>query len=225
MSEQLDLSATFYGKCAGLYDLVATAPGIRSWRARAVETLALEPGDTVVEMGCGTGANFPYLREQVGSEGAVVGVDLVPAMLRQARTRIDREGWENVHVVQGDATQPPVSDVDALISTFVVGMLDDPAEAVREWVRCVSPGGRVTLLNAERSPHLLALPLNLLLRLFVRLTAPGHRFRLSSPTRALEHRWEEACDGLFEGTDDHREERLGLGLVPLAGGRVPVIEG
>ncbi len=221
MTEKLDLNATFYGKCAGLYDLVATAPGVRSWRAEAVDTLSLSPGDTVVEMGCGTGANLPYLREQVGSDGCVVGVDIVPAMLRQARMHIDRAGWENVHVVRGDATQPPISDADALISTFVVGMLENPGGAVREWMRCVAPGGRVTLLNAERSPRLSALPLNLLLRLFIRLTAPGHRFRFRSPTRTLEQRWDAARDSLFEGTVDHHKDRLGLGLVPLASGRVP----
>jgi phosphatidylethanolamine/phosphatidyl-N-methylethanolamine N-methyltransferase len=221
MSDQPDLSATFYGTAAGLYDLVATAPGVRSGRRHTVETLDLSPGDTVVEMGCGTGANFPYLREQVGSDGTVVGVDLVPAMLRQARERVDRAGWENVHVVQGDATRPPVAEADALVSTFVVGMLADPAGAVREWLRCVAPGGRVTLLNAGRSPRPVALPLNLALRLFVRLSAPGRRLQFRSPTRDLEGRWSEARDALFEGTVDHREERLGAGLIPLVSGRVP----
>ena len=216
-----DLDDTFYGTAAGLYDLVATAPGVRSWRSRTVETLSLSPGDTVVEMGCGTGANFPYLREQVGSEGQVLGVDLVPAMLRQAENRIERAGWENVHVVQGDATRPPVAEVDAVVSTFVVGMLDDPGAAVRTWIRCTRPGGRVTLLNAARSPRLLALPLNLGLRLFVRFTAPGHQFSLSAPVRVLEQRWDEACDAVYEGTVDHHAERLGLGLVPLVSGRVP----
>jgi len=215
------LDDTFYGRCAGLYDRVATAPGVRSWRARTAETLALSPGDTVVEMGCGTGANFPYLREAVGPDGRVVGVDLVDAMLRRADARVDRAGWENVHVVRGDATRPPVESVDALVSTFVVGMLEAPDDAVREWVRSVRPGGRLTLLNAARSPRPVALPLNALLRLFVRATAPGHRLRRGSPTRALERRWAAACDALFEGTVDHHEARLGLGLVPLASGRVP----
>ena len=221
MSDRLNsaLEESFYGNCAGLYDLVATAPGVRSWRSHTAASLSR--GDTVVEMGCGTGANFPYLRERVGSEGCVVGVDLVSAMLGQAKRRIERAGWENVHVVQGDATRPPVENADAVVSTFVVGMLEDPGEAVRTWIRCVEPGGRVTLLNAARSPHLLAFPLNLALRLFVRSTAPGHQFRLSSPVRVLEQRWDKACDALFEGTVDHHTERLGFGLVPLASGRVP----
>ncbi|MFC7072697.1 class I SAM-dependent methyltransferase [Halovenus rubra] len=216
-----ELSASFYGTAAGLYDLVATAPGVMSWRRRTVETLGVSAGDTVVEMGCGTGANMPFLREQVGSDGRVVGVDLVPAMLQEAQNRIERAGWKNVHVVEGDATQPPVDTADALVSTFVVGMLDDPAGATREWLDCVSPGGRVTLLNAGRSPRAVTAPLNLGLRLFVRVAAPGRRLSLTSPTRELERRWAEARDALFEAGIDQHEERLGLGLVPLMSVRVP----
>ena len=221
MSGHGDLTDTFYGKCAGLYDTVATAPVVRPWRDRCVSTLELSPGDTVVDMGCGTGANFPVLRERVGPGGTVVGVDLVGPMLEQARRRITRNGWENVHAVQGDATRPPVTAVDALVSTFVVGMFEDPGDAVRSWVRLVRPGGHVTLLNAVRSGRLACRPLNLGFRVFTRLTAPRYRLRLRSPTRDLEHRWAEAVDALFEGTVDHLEDRLALGLVVLASGRVP----
>ncbi len=218
---RIDLTHTFYGRCAQLYDLVATAPGVRSWRQRAVDTLSLSPGDTVVEMGCGTGANFPYLRDRVGPEGRVVGVDLVPAMVTRARHRIDPADWRNVHVVRGDATRPPTGDVDAVLATFLVGMLDDPASAVRTWLSRVVPGGRVTLLNAGRSDRRLALLLNLALRAFVRLAAPGSRTSAASPVRTLERRWVQAREALLEGTRDHQQERLGVGLVRLASGRVP----
>jgi ubiquinone/menaquinone biosynthesis C-methylase UbiE len=221
MSESRDLADTFYGKCAGIYDSVATAPAVGPWRARCVAELDLSPGDTVVDMGCGTGANVPYLREEVGPDGTVVGVDLVGAMLRQARQRAEANGWENVHVVQGDATRPPVETADALVSTFVVGMFDDPAATVRSWVRSVRPGGRVALLNATRSDRLVCRPANLGFRAFTRLTAPGHRLRLHSPTRDLERKWDDSVDALFEGTVDHVEDRLGLGFVVLASGRVP----
>jgi ubiquinone/menaquinone biosynthesis C-methylase UbiE len=221
MPEDYDLTGTFYGHCAGLYDLVASAPGVRSWRARATETLALSSGDTVVEMGCGTGANFPFLREAVGPDGQVVGVDLVPAMLRKARSRVGRAGWENVHVVRGDATRPPLGTADALLSTFLVGMLTDPAGAVHDWLGRVRPGGRITLLNAERSDRLVARPLNPAFRLFVRLTAPSYRLARDSPTRTLEARWRAAREALFEGTRDQYDDRLGLGFVTLASGRVP----
>jgi len=221
MSETHTLADTFYGNCAGIYDRVATAPAVRPWRARCAAELALSPGDTVVDMGCGTGANFPVLREQVGPEGTVVGVDLVEAMLRRARRRTRHNGWANVHVVRGDATRPPLRSADALMSTFVVGMLDNPGAAVRSWVRTVRPGGRVALLNAARTKRLALRPANLGFRAFTRLTAPGHRLRLRSPTHTLERRWNASVDALFEDTVDHVADRLGLGFVVLAGGRVP----
>ena len=211
----------FYDRWANLYDVVAMAPGVGAWRERAVETLDLSGGETVVDVGCGTGANFTYLRDAVGPEGRVVGIDLSAGMVRRAQYWIDRRGWENVHAVRGDATQLPVEDVDAVISTFVVGMFADPEPVVREWIRAVDAGGRVAILNAERTDRLALTPANLGFRAFVRLTAPGNRLRLRSPTHQLEQRWRDACDGLFGGTTEHVEERLGHGFVVLASGRVP----
>ena len=103
-----DLQA-FYGRWARLYDLIARVPGVGVWRAAAADALALEPGDTVLEMGCGTGANLPYLRERVGPEGQVIGVDLTSGMLDVARERVERRGWANVSLVRADASRPPVA--------------------------------------------------------------------------------------------------------------------
>lgn len=218
---ETDATESFYNRWARLYDHVATAPGVRSWRERAAETLALSPGDTVADLGCGTGANFPHLRDRVGPDGRVVGVDIVPGMLAGARERIRREGWASAHAVRGDATRPPLPEVDALLSTFLVGMLPDPETAVRTWLRRVTPGGRLTLLNAVRADRLLAAPLNLAFRGFVRATAPGNRLRRRSPAKTLEARWGAAREALFEGTVDQVDCRLAGGFVVLASGRVP----
>lgn len=215
------LSDDFYGWGPGLYDALATAPSVRSWRERAADSLELASGATVLEVGCGTGANFPQLRERVGPTGAVVGVDLVPAMLARARARIEAAGWQNVHAVRADATRPPVADVGAVVATFLVGMLPDPAAAVRTWVDRVTSGGRVTLVTAVRSDRLLTRPLNPLFRLFVRLAAPGRRLTVSSPARTLAARWQQARSALFETTVDTYEWRLGGGFIALASGRVP----
>lgn len=102
-----DLQA-FYGRWAGLYDRIARVPGVGAWREAAARALELAPGDTVVEMGCGTGANFPYLRERVGPRGTVIGVDLTAEMLAVAAKRIAANGWENAHLVRADAACPPV---------------------------------------------------------------------------------------------------------------------
>ena len=217
MADDVGATQAFYGRWARFYDWLATAPGVRSWRARAADALDLETGDTVVEMGCGTGANFPNLRERVGPEGRVVGVDLTRGMLRRARERVDRAGWANVDLVRADARRPPVEGpVDAVLATFVVGMFADPRPAVRSWVDLLAPGGRIALLNAGRSDRRLARPLNLAFRLFVRLAAPGEG-RLS-PVRSLERRVAAARDEVAGGCADSGFETFGLGYLRLAWG-------
>lgn len=67
-------------------------------------TLTRAPGgDLVVDIGCGTGLNFPWLQEAVGPQGSIIGVDLTNAMLEQARLRVAKEGWKNIELVQADA--------------------------------------------------------------------------------------------------------------------------
>ena len=192
MSEYAATQA-FYGRWARLYDRLATAPGIRSWRVRAADVLDLSAGDTVVEMGVGTGANLPYLRERVGPSGQVVGLDLTRGMLDVARDRIEAAGWRNVHVARADARTPPIEGpVDAIVGSFVVGMFDEPGGVVAGWLDALGPGGRLALLDAARSDHPLAVPLNLGFRAFVRLTTPQdgpkHGSRDASPTERLEAR-------------------------------------
>ena len=110
MSDGTARAGEFYSRWAGLYDRLATdAPLVARLRDAFVGALALTTGDVVVEMGCGTGANLQYFREAVGNGGAVVGVDVSAGVLERAQSRIDRAGWENVHVVRADATRPPVT--------------------------------------------------------------------------------------------------------------------
>ncbi len=78
--------AKHYDVSANLYYLI----GFReyAYRRKAVAALKLQPGDTVVEIGCGTGLNFPLLQQAVGPEGRLIGVDLTDSMLEQARQRV-----------------------------------------------------------------------------------------------------------------------------------------
>jgi phosphatidylethanolamine/phosphatidyl-N-methylethanolamine N-methyltransferase len=213
----------FYGRWARLYDAIATLPGIGSWRERAADRLHLSPGDTVVEMGCGTGANFPYLREQVGASGAVVGVDFTRGMLDRAAARVAQEGWANVHLVRGDATAPPVTTVDAVCASFVVGMVADPATVVGDWLSLVRSGGRIALLDAARSSQVKARPLDAAFRLFVAAsTPPATQLRYANPPwESLDERVAAARRPLAERTTDCTHEEFALGFVRLSSGRVP----
>ncbi|WP_276271089.1 class I SAM-dependent methyltransferase [Haloarcula litorea] len=210
---------SFYGRWATLYDRLASLPGVDSWRGRAADALALSPGDAVVEMGCGSGANVPHLRERVGPTGRVVGLDVTGEMLARARTHSDRTGPE-VDYLRGDATRPPVDGVDAVLATFVAGIFPDPAGAVDAWCDCVVPGGRVALLNFQRSDAALAAPLNVAFEGFVRLSAPGDRLSRASHASAFERRVRVARERLTERTVDRRYEAFGGGYLGLVSGRV-----
>jgi phosphatidylethanolamine/phosphatidyl-N-methylethanolamine N-methyltransferase len=212
----------FYGRWAHLYDLIARrTPGIPALRRRAAAACRLERGDTVVEMGCGTGANLPYLREQVGPEGTVVGVDFTGPVLERAR-KLTAE-YDNVHVVRGDATRPPVGDeVDAILATFVVGMLDDPAGAVDDWCDLVGSGGHVVLANAARSDEWYAPPVNAVFRAIVVLsTPPTTKLRYENqPHLRLDARIDSAHARLRERSQAIADETHVFGVVRLTGGRV-----
>jgi len=210
---------SFYGRWARVYDWVANAPGVASWRDRTVDSLALAPGDTVVEMGCGTGANVPALRERVGPSGQVVGVDVTREMLDRARERPARSGGA-VHYVQADAARPPIREADAVLATFVAGIFEAPEAAVDAWCDSVGPGGRVALLNFQRSPSALAAPLNLAFEGFVRLSAPGTRLSRRSHASAFERRVRAARERLTERTVARRYETMAGGFVGLLSGTV-----
>jgi ubiquinone/menaquinone biosynthesis C-methylase UbiE len=213
----------FYGDRAALYDRIATAPGVGRWRRAASRRIA-SPGATVVEMGCGTGANLPYLREAVGPDGRVLGVDLTRPLLEVARGRID--GYDNVDVVAGDATEPPIGGADAVLATFVCGLFSDPAAAVERWCDLVGPGGRIGLLDATVSESTLGRPLNPAFRAFVATGSPacGLGDVLRAPFGGigveLSRRIEAARTALADRTVDRRYGTFGLGFVGLATGTV-----
>ncbi len=89
-----DVFSRFYD--ASLTKLYADA------RRAACEALALEPGQTVLDLPCGTGPSFEGLVAGVGKEGAVIGIDFSEGMLQRARARAQQRGWSQVFVGQSD---------------------------------------------------------------------------------------------------------------------------
>jgi ubiquinone/menaquinone biosynthesis C-methylase UbiE len=98
IAPRYDRLAPFYGLLEGLYLL----PLFRI-RAKSVSRLALQPGETVLDIGCGSGRNRPRLVSGVGPAGLVLGVDLSAGMLDRARSLCSRRGWTNVELTQADA--------------------------------------------------------------------------------------------------------------------------
>jgi ubiquinone/menaquinone biosynthesis C-methylase UbiE len=221
----------FYGRWARLYDLVSRhTPGIRRVRRRAVAACCLESGDTVVEMGCGSGANLPLLREAVGPAGTVVGIDFTRPILDRADALVGEEmsGWgappayDNVSLVRADATAPPIDGaVDAVLATFVVGMLDDPAAAIDRWWELLGPDGHLVLLNARSSQRPVGRLLDPLYRaIVVASTPPTTQLRYDRDLVAdLDARVTAAHDRLREHAGAGVEYSHALGYLALSGGR------
>lgn len=147
---------SLYRQRAGLYDVTANLYyliGFREmkYRKMAVSALALASGDTVVEIGCGTGLNFKYLLQSVGDTGKLIGVDFTDAMLEKAQARIGRHGWKNVHLVQRDAAQyvfPP--DTKGIISTFALTLIPEYEIIIEHASRALADGGQLVILDLKK---------------------------------------------------------------------------
>ena len=90
-------------------------------RREAIATLHLQAGQTVLDIGCGTGRNFPLILEKIGLTGKLIGVDYTPDMLARARERVEREGWKNVELVREDAASINLGrKFDTALSTLAI---------------------------------------------------------------------------------------------------------
>src|SRR3989304_1966843 len=88
-----------YQKWAKVYDWLTPIYLLgneKRLRRETIDSLHLRAGQTVLDIACGTGRNFPLILEKVGPTGRLVGVDYTSAMLARARERVKREGWLNV---------------------------------------------------------------------------------------------------------------------------------
>ncbi len=124
-------------------------------RRTARLALGLRPGDRVLDLACGTGLNFPHLRELVGENGKVIGVDLTPAMLDIARNLITKRGWKNVEVREADAAKLPFPDAsfDKAMVSFALVIIPDYVKAIEEVRRVLVPGGRFAALEMRAGIH------------------------------------------------------------------------
>jgi phosphatidylethanolamine/phosphatidyl-N-methylethanolamine N-methyltransferase len=110
-------------------------------RRRSVELLALRPGERLLIIGCGTGADLPFVPADV----EVLAVDLSPAMLRQARAHA-RPGID-FRVMDGMALDLPDGSFDAAILHMVLEVIPDPARCLAEAARVLRPGGRLAVFD------------------------------------------------------------------------------
>lgn len=212
---------SLYDRWAGIYDWNPVLALVRPARRRAVEALDLEVGDTVVDLGTGTGGNLRYLREAVGAEGTVIGVDVSEGMLSKAAERVAAAGWTNVTLVRGDIRDPPLAGpVDGVLSAFVVVMYADPEALIGAWSGLLD-GGRMAHLYAGPSDRRSAPVVNQLLNGYLRAFEEGWGTEVGGPNplEVLAERGDRVRTAMGEVATGVHHESHTLGLVRLSVGR------
>jgi demethylmenaquinone methyltransferase/2-methoxy-6-polyprenyl-1,4-benzoquinol methylase len=145
-----------FDRISGFYDVmnsVMTAGLHHRWRARAADLAALGPGDSALDVACGTGDLAIELARRVGTGGEVIGSDFSEEMLERARAKAPGLAWE-----WGNALELPYASgrFDAATVGFGARNFSDLERGLAEMARVVKPGGRVVVLEitTPRKPPL-----------------------------------------------------------------------
>jgi arsenite methyltransferase len=108
---------------------------------------ALQPGQTVLDLGSGGGLDCFLAAKKVGESGYVIGVDMTPEMLEKARASAARMGVTNIEFRQGFLEDLPVDDdsIDVVISNCVINLSPDKAKVFNEVFRVLKPDGKLAV--------------------------------------------------------------------------------
>jgi len=147
-----------YRSRARIYDLELAL--FEPVRQRAIELLRLKKGDSVLDVGCGTGLSLTALEGLVGAEGSIIGIEQSPEMLERARARATENNWTNIAFISASVEEAAIPRAaDAALFHFTHDIMRTPA-AVANVVGHLKPGARVVAAGLKWAP-IRTMPLNL----------------------------------------------------------------
>jgi ubiquinone/menaquinone biosynthesis C-methylase UbiE len=202
----VSLAQTRYAALATRYD--SNCHHIETLRALAIEQLALRPGETVIDVACGTGVTTEALARAVGPGGCVIGIELSPQMAALARQRLRAAGLSQARVEVAAVQVAVLTErADAFLFSFTHDVLQQP-EAVAALARLAKPGARYVLLGMRTLPWSWGWPINLFtmwrarryLTTYHGLAAPWARLAAVSREFALVGTWHAGTSYLAIGT-------------------------
>ena len=142
-----------YGRIAGKYDLALIElrlTGLERQRSEVIKNLKLDQGQTVVDLGCGTGLNLHRLVNAVGPSGRVIGVDISAVMLGEAEKKVRAAGYINVELIEADLAHyrlPPGSN--GVLATFALEMVPEYDAIIERIASHLPRDGRLGLMGLK----------------------------------------------------------------------------
>lgn len=194
---------------------------LEKYRERSIDLLGDLDGATVLDVGCGTGRNFPLLVERVGARGRIIGLDCSAGMLREAGRLVERNGWSNIELMQGDAVtlEGIPEPLDAIVATWCYGTVEDLDQALHRAADMLDPGGKFSVMSfarsrPERGPLRFAYPVYRLAALWA-----GFDMAKEFDNASLKAKWEAGRRVLSARFEDCHEESYlsGAGIMIAAG--------
>ena len=151
-----EAARTSYNRMSRWYDVIAgsTEKKYRDW---GLEKLAARPGETILEIGFGTGHCLVTLAKAVGPAGRVIGLDISDGMLALARGRLQGEGLnDRVDLHLGDAVDLgfiPANNLDGIFMSFTLELFDNPEipRVLQECHRILKPDARLAIVSMTKT--------------------------------------------------------------------------
>ena len=149
-----DSTKAFYNKIARVYDLLSEESE-KPMRESGLKTLAAKSGESILEVGFGTGHCLVEIAKAVGPSGKVLGIDISDQMLAHAQALMTKEGIaDRAELKCGDAEQLPyeANSVDGIFFSFTLELFDTPElpKVLAECKRVLRPGGRLVVVAVSK---------------------------------------------------------------------------
>lgn len=148
-SEQGDqpASSEAYHSQAGGYD--QRTEKFQHWRELLIDQLPAGRGDTVLDIGCGTGLCLPLLHQKVGPTGTIIGIDASDQMLTVAADRVTENGWTNIQLIVSAVADADFDDTaDAVVFCAVHDVMQSPSALANVFAH-LRPGAAVAAIGGK----------------------------------------------------------------------------